>query len=78
MTPDCRDETSPPDCIRATGLRRRIAMLWQAIRRLSGDDAYERYLAHLAEKHPGQTPLSRRDFYKQYHDGQWQGIRRCC
>jgi uncharacterized short protein YbdD (DUF466 family) len=56
------------------GLRR----LWQAVRRLSGDDAYERYLAHHAEHHPEEAPLSREAFFKQWQDNKWKGVKRCC
>jgi uncharacterized short protein YbdD (DUF466 family) len=56
------------------GLRR----LWWAVRRLSGDDAYERYLAHHAEHHPEEAPLSREAFFKQWQDNKWKGVKRCC
>lgn len=51
---------------------------WHAIRRLSGDDAYERYLAQHAEHHPDAPPLSREAFFKQWQDGKWKGVKRCC
>jgi uncharacterized short protein YbdD (DUF466 family) len=51
---------------------------WWAVRRLSGDDAYERYLAHHAEHHPDTTPLSREEFFKQWQDNKWKGVKRCC
>ncbi len=51
---------------------------WQAVRQLSGDDAYERYLAQHAEHHPEEPPLSREEFFKQWQDGKWKGTRRCC
>lgn len=51
---------------------------WQAVRYLSGDDAYERYLQHHAEHHAGEAPLSRPEFFRQWQDGKWQGTRRCC
>jgi uncharacterized short protein YbdD (DUF466 family) len=52
--------------------------LWQTIRRLSGDDAYERYLAHHQQHHPDQAPLSRAAFFKEWQDGKWKGVKRCC
>lgn len=55
---------------------------WQKIRQLSGDDAYERYLAHYAAHHAAQPdampPLSRADFFKRWQDEKWQGVKRCC
>ena len=52
--------------------------LWRFIRRLSGDDAYERYLAHHAAAHPEEPPLSRKAFFKQEQERKWAGVRRCC
>lgn len=34
----------------------------QALRRVIGVPDYERYLAHLAHRHPDTPPLSREDF----------------
>jgi len=48
------------------------------VRRLSGDDAYERYLQHHAEHHQADAPLSKEAFFKQWQDEKWNGIKRCC
>ena len=54
------------------------------IRELSGDDAYERYLKNFHklhahdEQHACDTPLSKAEFFKQWQDEKWQGIKRCC
>lgn len=54
----------------------------QNIRQLSGEDAYERYLAHYqafhADKNEVEPPLSRQAFFKQWQDSKWKGIKRCC
>lgn len=55
-----------------------LKRLWRTVRRLSGDDAYERYLAHFAEHHPDQAPLTRDVFFKQWQDEKWKGVKRCC
>jgi uncharacterized short protein YbdD (DUF466 family) len=55
-----------------------LRQLWRAIRHLSGDDAYERYLVHYAAHHSDQPPLSREAFFRQWQDGKWQGVKRCC
>ena len=52
--------------------------LWRAIRRLSGDDAYERYRAHHSAAHPGEPELSRKAFFKREQERKWNGVRRCC
>jgi uncharacterized short protein YbdD (DUF466 family) len=53
------------------------------MRRLSGDDAYERYLQHFAQVHAADpltmsTPLSRREFHRRRVEDKWSGISRCC
>ena len=61
---------------------KRASTLWQNIRQLSGDDAYERYLKHYAEHYAAQEnlepPLSREAYFKQWQDSKWKGTRRCC
>lgn len=67
-------------------MRNKLLNLWRMVRRLSGDDAYEQYLKHYAEAHSGieenaeELPplLSREEFFKQWQDGKWKGIKRCC
>lgn len=51
---------------------------WRFVRRVSGDDAYERYLQHHAQAHPGQPPLSRKAYFQREQDRKWGGVRRCC
>ncbi|MCX7081784.1 MAG: CstA-like transporter-associated (seleno)protein [Methylococcales bacterium] len=57
---------------------------WRLLRRLSGDDAYEQYLTHYALKHSftaehEQHPLlTKAEFFKQWQDEKWNGIKRCC
>jgi len=56
----------------------RLVTLWQLLRALSGDDAYERYCAHQAQQHAGQPLLSRRSFYLHSQQRKWSGVSRCC
>lgn len=53
---------------------------WLALRELSGDDAYERYLAHLSECSAphGHAPLTRAAFFAAEQRRKWDGVRRCC
>jgi uncharacterized short protein YbdD (DUF466 family) len=51
---------------------------WDFIRELSGDDAYERYLQHLAAEHPEQTPVDRKTFFQHEQQRKWEGVNRCC
>lgn len=59
-------------------LRIRLGALWRFIRRVSGDDAYERYLRHHAEAHPRETALGRKEFFRREQERKWNGVRRCC
>ena len=62
----------------------RLKAFWSIVRRLSGDDAYEQYLKHYARHHQTgaehgcHPPLSKADFFKQWQDEKWNGIKRCC
>lgn len=51
---------------------------WHFVRQLSGDDAYERYLAHHAACHAETTPLSRKAYFQRQQHQKWSGIKRCC
>src|SRR3990172_2422921 len=53
---------------------RAIPRLIYILRQLTGEDAYERYLAHHAEHHPDQSPLSRGDFFRQEQERKWDGV----
>ncbi len=59
-------------------MRVRLRSLWQLVRELSTDAAYERYLAHHAARHSESTPLNRRDFYLREQQRKWSGVNRCC
>ena len=51
---------------------------WTTLRRLTGDDAYERYLAHHSQHHAGAAPLNRAEFFRSEQKRKWEGVRRCC
>ena len=51
---------------------------WAGLRALAGDDAYDRYMAHQRERHPGEAALDRRAFYLAELDRRWARINRCC
>ncbi len=61
---------------------KRLRHIWHLVRRLSGDDAYERYLEHHMAFHANvldaPPALSRKEFYKLWQANKWQGIKRCC
>jgi uncharacterized short protein YbdD (DUF466 family) len=55
-----------------------LRVAWSALRAASGDDAYERYLAHFSREHPGRPAASRREFYRESERRKWSGVSRCC
>ena len=56
-----------------------IRKVWSALRALSGDDAYERYLSHWRQCHRAVgTPLDRRAFFVEQQRRKWNGVSRCC
>ena len=57
---------------------RPLQCCWRAIRQLSGDDGYERYLVHHAASHPHIPLLSRKAWFVQQQQQKWFGIKRCC
>lgn len=42
-------------------------ILWY-LRELSGDSAYDHYLAHERSAHPGNQPMDRGEFYRRRQD----------
>jgi len=56
----------------------RLRALLALLRRASGDDAYERFVAHRRTAHPGEPLPSRREFWCSEVERKWQGVNRCC
>ena len=52
--------------------------LWHYLRQVTGDDAYERYVAHQQAAHAGEAPLTRQQFFKKRQDEKWSKVSRCC
>jgi len=52
--------------------------LWQYLRQVTGDDAYERYVAHQQVAHAGEPALTRQEFFKKRQDEKWSKVTRCC
>ena len=59
-------------------MKQAVKAVWECVRTVSGDNAYERYLAHHSQFHRGTAPLTRREFFIQYQDRKWSGVSRCC
>jgi uncharacterized short protein YbdD (DUF466 family) len=58
----------------ASGLKR----AWSYLREVTGDDAYERYLAHQRQAHPGEAPMTREEWFRERQDRKWSKVSRCC
>jgi uncharacterized short protein YbdD (DUF466 family) len=49
------------------------------LREVSGESAYDRYVAHMRQDHPDQPVMSRRDFERRRMDDRDENPRaRCC
>jgi uncharacterized short protein YbdD (DUF466 family) len=55
-----------------------MAAGWSYLRAVSGDDAYERYLAHHTVEHAGEPLMSRKDYFTERQRQKWTGVTRCC
>jgi uncharacterized short protein YbdD (DUF466 family) len=55
-----------------------MAATWRYMRAVSGDDAYERYLAHHAVEHAGEQVMTRKAFFTDRQRQKWTGVSRCC
>lgn len=57
-----------------------VKKLWHLLREMTGDDAYEKYLAHWRVHHAGEggEPLSRKEFFDAELHRRWSGVKRCC
>jgi uncharacterized short protein YbdD (DUF466 family) len=62
----------------AWALARWIGAAWRYLRAVSGDDAYERYLAHHAVEHAGEPTMTRKAFFAECQRQKWTGVTRCC
>ena len=61
-----------------SSLQARFRNFWSALRTLTGDDAYDRYLRHVHARHPGTPPLDRAAFYAVELERRWKQVNRCC
>ena len=57
----------------------KLRKCWSMLRRLSGDNAYERYLEHRRLHHAQEdAPLDRSAFHRLETERRWNNVRRCC
>jgi uncharacterized short protein YbdD (DUF466 family) len=59
-------------------LKHRLQHLWGYLRQVTGDDAYERYIAHQKLAHTGEPPLTPEEYFKRRQNEKWSKVSRCC
>ena len=55
-----------------------LKQIWQYLRQVSGDDAYERYVAHHRQAHPGEAPMTQEQYFRKRQNEKWSKVSRCC
>ncbi|HWL61335.1 MAG TPA: YbdD/YjiX family protein [Steroidobacteraceae bacterium] len=63
---------------RSNAVRQFLSSGLSLLRGVTGDDAYEKYLAHMLTNEPEATPLSERDFFRAQMEQRWNCINGCC
>ncbi len=48
------------------------------LRGVTGDDAYQKYLAHMQRTQPRQRPMSAEDFFRAQLERKWSCPNGCC
>jgi uncharacterized short protein YbdD (DUF466 family) len=48
------------------------------LRGVTGDDAYEKYLAHMRSNEPAQTPMGEKEFFRAQMEQKWSCPNGCC
>jgi uncharacterized short protein YbdD (DUF466 family) len=59
-------------------LRNRLDRIAGLIRRILGVPDYERYVAHVQRAHPGQTPMTEKEFFRHQLEARAKPGSRCC
>ncbi len=59
-------------------LARWLGAGWRFLRAVSGDDAYERYVAHHTAAHADEPLMTRKAFFEARQQQKWTGVSRCC
>jgi len=60
-------------------LRTNLRVIGEVTRRIIGAPDYERYVAHLRQRHPGDQPLTRQEFVRQRLEEKYSRPgSRCC
>jgi uncharacterized short protein YbdD (DUF466 family) len=63
---------------RSNPVRQFLSSGLSLLRGVTGDDAYEKYVAHMRANEPGTTPMSEREFFRAQMEQRWRCISGCC
>lgn len=63
---------------RSNSVRQFLSSGLSLLRGVTGDDAYEKYLAHMRANEPETTPMSEREFFRAQMEKRWNCISGCC
>jgi uncharacterized short protein YbdD (DUF466 family) len=63
---------------RSNPVRQFLSSGLSLLRGVTGDDAYEKYVAHMRTNEPGTTPMSEREFFRAQMEQRWRCISGCC
>ncbi|MEY4763284.1 MAG: hypothetical protein RLZZ200_3141 [Pseudomonadota bacterium] len=61
-----------------TDVRQFLSAGLSLLRGVTGDDAYEKYLAHYERTKPPHPPLSAEEFFRAQIDQKWNCVSGCC
>jgi uncharacterized short protein YbdD (DUF466 family) len=59
-------------------LLRPLRYAWEYLKEISGENAYDRYLAVHTATHPGKQPMSRSEFYRWRQDEKYNNLGSRC
>lgn len=60
------------------GVRQFLSSGLSLLRGVTGDDAYDKYLAHMRTTAPGEPPMSAREFFRAQLENKWRCVSGCC
>jgi uncharacterized short protein YbdD (DUF466 family) len=60
------------------GVRQFLSSGLSLLRGVTGDDAYDKYLAHMQSNDPATTPMSEKEFFRAQMEQKWSCISGCC
>ena len=62
----------------SNGIRQFLSSGLSLLRGVTGDDAYEKYLAHMQRTEPSRTPMNEKEFFRAQMEQKWSCINGCC